>query len=395
MDHNQQTPLCLAAAYGYEDILLALFDNGASASGRCGPGTVLHCVVDGARRRKNFADESGLVQILLHNGADIYALNHDGLTALHLAVGNGDEATVKGLVSLGSDPFYRDPKSSVSPLGFAIQKYRLDIVKVFLKKEIQILGWKAMLSILEGERIAMADLVVRVEASSDLRDAARWTALHFMADKGDASTVQALLRARAEIDAKTSKKETPLALAARNGHSNVAKILLDENASVDERTECGDTPLILATTHNHTSVAEILLDGKANIHARLPSNNKDSLAIASVNGYAKMVELLLDRGAQIEGVGWNGATPLGEATWAGRVETTRLLVKRGANMEARQAQGQTPLHYAMATHKYDVVRLLLEMGADKHNADDTGESAVARAEKSSSPVFKKLLLGDS
>ena len=73
---------------------------------------------------------------------------------------------------------------------------------------------------------------------------------------------------------------------------------------------------------------------------------------------------LLDRGAEVNGAGWDGAPPL---HWAARRTVTamvELLVERGADLLATDPKdGLTPLGWAERTKQQEMVELLKRLGA--------------------------------
>jgi len=50
-----------------------------------------------------------IVEILMHHGADVNAVNGAGVTALHYAAGEGKLEAVKALLRAGADPYAGDP----------------------------------------------------------------------------------------------------------------------------------------------------------------------------------------------------------------------------------------------------------------------------------------------
>lgn len=83
----------------------------------------------------------------------------------------------------------------------------------------------------------------------------------------------------------------------------------------------------------------------------------------------RMLELLLDRGADLEGRARAGATPLHEAARIGPFPersraVTELLLRRGAVVDARDDFGRTPLHIAVTTVAEETVQRLIQAGAD-------------------------------
>ncbi|KAH8776255.1 ankyrin repeat protein [Diaporthe sp. PMI_573] len=87
-------------------------------------------------------------------------------------------------------------------------------------------------------------------------------------------------------------------------------------------------------------------------------------AVARVGGGVAVVQLLLDKGANINGVDKDGGTPLWEAAGSGSVIFMRLLLDKCANINAAHEYGWTPLSYATKNGHEAVVRLLLDKGAN-------------------------------
>ena len=86
-----------------------------------------------------------------------------------------------------------------------------------------------------------------------------------------------------------------------------------------------------------------------------------TISAAAWNGYCKIVELLLSKGANIHIRNLNySTTPLLEAATRGHVEIAEMLMTGGANVNDKNQMGETPL--MMASSK-EIVERLLSNGA--------------------------------
>jgi ankyrin repeat protein len=150
------------------------------------------------------------------------------------------------------------------------------------------------------------------------------------------------------------QSQVPLHWAAKNGQSTAVDLLLKRGAKVSAR-EGGDTPLHLACKGGHERVVKLLLAYKADMRAK--SNcDQTPLAYAIVNDRSAVVKLLLESGAEVNGVQYEtnfrgGAfgqvysyTPLHLAAERGNKEIIQLLLLHKADHRAPgQPFGITPL----------------------------------------------------
>ena len=88
------------------------------------------------------------------------------------------------------------------------------------------------------------------------------------------------------------------------------------------------------------------------------------LVLASTNGNAAVVRLLLEAGADANATMKGGETPLMLAARSGSVDAVKALLVRGAKHDRRESHGQTALMWAAAEGHAPVMRALIEAGAD-------------------------------
>jgi ankyrin repeat protein len=102
------------------------------------------------------------------------------------------------------------------------------------------------------------------------------------------------------------------------------------------------------------------------------------LTKAATHGPLKVVKLLLQRGAEVNGTGPGDATALHWAAYVGREETATFLLSKGADAHRRDTNGRVPLIVACWKGHLGVVRVLLQhMGELVLQAtDDEGRTAL-------------------
>jgi hypothetical protein len=159
------------------------------------------------------------------------------------------------------------------------------------------------------------------------------------------------------------------------------------NAAVSTALTFGflDTARTLAARGPRTSDIVVAAGlGQLGETARLlPSAGQDrvqmALAMASMHGHARIVQLLLDAGAdpnQYNPEGFHShSTPLHQAVWVGHAETVRVLVERGARLDVRDHifDGR-PLDWALHAGRAEIAEYLRERG-DALDATPSGVRA--------------------
>ena len=86
-----------------------------------------------------------------------------------------------------------------------------------------------------------------------------------------------------------------------------------------------------------------------------------------------------------------GYTPIHEAVGSGHSKVLELLLEHGANPNCRANSGYTPLHLAASSGHVDCVRVLLANDADISKTDEYGKTPIQTAELSSKHGVMKIL----
>ncbi|OPB46915.1 hypothetical protein A0O28_0070390 [Trichoderma guizhouense] len=145
----------------------------------------------------------------------------------------------------------------------------------------------------------------------------------------------------------------------------LVKLLLDNGAKVDFKDEkFVETPLLIAAEKGLEDIVELLLDKGADVNS-FDRPNDTPLGVASKAGHYGTVKLLLDNGARVDLTHYRYKhTPLQEAAAWGHESVVELLLDRGADINARDPRGRSPLRLASSSGHENIVRLLIERGAE-------------------------------
>lgn len=121
--------------------------------------------------------------------------------------------------------------------------------------------------------------------------------------------------------------------------------------------------LLLVVDAGYAKIAEMLLDRGVDVQ-ELDSRRRTPLHLAAKSGHQALVKLLLDRGGDIEGLDLYENTALHLAAKFGHKSVVSLMLDRGAEIEAGPNSEYGPLHYSAASGHDGVAKVLLDRGAN-------------------------------
>ncbi len=105
-----------------------------------------------------------------------------------------------------------------------------------------------------------------------------------------------------------------------------------------------------------------------------PENNDAYLFEAAIHGYTRLVQFFADKGADINAIGYLGATPLYMAAQNDHVSTVDYLLSRPELKvdEKAPATGNSPLYIAQFNNNTEIVKKLLIHGVDPEIKGEVG-----------------------
>ncbi|MEX2214389.1 MAG: ankyrin repeat domain-containing protein [Phycisphaeraceae bacterium] len=186
------------------------------------------------------------------------------------------------------------------------------------------------------------------------------TALVAAALNGQKAAVRSLLILKADTNGQDSKGRTALYHAASQGHVDLVLALLKGGADPNISPPPPLAPaLYLASRQGNQQIVDALLKHKANVNV----SGFPPLIPAAAAGHTKIVERLLDHGAQVNTADDDGTTALHAAAVKGYQYVVRLLLRSDADPALRNSFGETPLELALEGKHELVVADLLNVGS--------------------------------
>ncbi len=231
-------------------------------------------------------------------------------------------------------------------------------------------------------RSSLMDLCLTATFAGVLVESAYATDLYDAANAGNVGRIQQLLTSGANPNI-GSPYDGPLHVGARLGSTEIVVDLLDAGADPELPGFGGAHPLHAAALAHKARIISVLLERGAKVDA-LDNVGRTPLMtdLSSGDPDLETLTVLLEGGANsnlLDGVSQIYA--LHFAAMHGRADVVELLLKFKANVDAKVAEnGQSVLHFAIAhchaatNGNVGVVEVLLEHGADVNAKDINGNT---------------------
>uniref|UniRef100_A0A8D0FUF0 Ankyrin repeat and SOCS box containing 3 n=1 Tax=Strix occidentalis caurina TaxID=311401 RepID=A0A8D0FUF0_STROC len=200
------------------------------------------------------------------------------------------------------------------------------------------------------------------EAYSD-----RCSAVGLAAREGNVKMLRKLLKQGYSIDVPDNRGWVPIHEAAARNSSECLRLLVRAAPSdgyINSKTFEGMCALHLSARHGSLESVRVLLEAGADPNG-VTTEATTPLFLAVENGHADIVKFLLEHGANVQGShSWSGWNSLHLASFQGCPEIMKILLEKGASKECKDDFGITPLFVAAQYGKLESLRLLVSHGAD-------------------------------
>lgn len=280
-----------------------------------------------------------IVQILLERGARISSLNHEHQTPLHKAALFNNVDCITILLDNGA-PLEAKDKDNFTPL---------------------------LLAACYGHAKSV-ELLISRGADMSVEDKNDRTAIYLAAEENQLDVLEVLLRHNKEnymINHRDECSNSPLHKAASLGHLRIVRCLIDHGADLFCKNDMEQTPIHMAAVKGCTSVVREIVNREKNTVSDGDEDSNTALHLAATGGHIKLVEALLNLGAEPEVRNSALRTPLACAARHGHLKTVKILAESDAVIDAPDKLNMTPLLLAAHNGHANVVEYLIEeMKAD-------------------------------
>jgi ankyrin repeat protein len=337
-----------------------------------------------------------VVKYLVDHGADVQLADEEGETPLLMAIMSPHEqhrsAIITYLLEHGADVNHADD-SGRTPLHLVSFDGTVDQAQMLMDRGADvnrrdIWGKTPLQNAVDAHSIDMIRYLVEHGADVRTIDKEGNTVLHCTDYPLDDTTFEYFIEHGADVHAVNRAGQTVLFSVVRSCVPDNRLSLLVERG-VDIRSE---PVLVVAIQHCTDPMVELVLERGADVHQTDASGNTPLHATIR-HTRTSVVDLLLEHGAAADVNRTNalGNTPLHDAVVITESKEKRNIVQRliehGADVNRRNIEGKSPLYLAFQQQYLDpaVIQMLLEGGANVRQTNPGGETFLHLAAKHKYP----------
>ncbi|XP_067652079.1 putative ankyrin repeat protein RF_0381 [Haliotis asinina] len=370
-----RTAVMLAAENGHKDVVEFLVDKGADLSLVDETAdNVLHCACRGG--------DAGVVKyILSKNRVDINRRGLHELTPIMMARRCKHREVVELLLSTRADGSLRY-YNHINMLLSACREGDMEVVKFVLSQnivDVDSRGPRKKTPVMLAAQYGHKEVVkVLVENGADLSLAydTGSNGLHLACSKGRLEVVKYIISQNiVDINCRGLGKKTAAMIAAGCGHKEVVELLVENGADLSLACASGSNILHLACSRGRLEVVKYILSQNiVDINSR-GLKKKTPVMNAAESGHKDVVELLVEKGANLSLACDTGSNILHFTCSKGRLEVVKYILSQNIlDINSRGMMKKTPVMNAAESGHKEVVELLVENGADLSLTYGTGSN---------------------
>ncbi|KAI9819644.1 MAG: hypothetical protein M1827_007094 [Pycnora praestabilis] len=357
----------------------------------------------------------------------------------YAVIGFSSQSTLKHHYRLCHEPATDDisypsrvqPRSIPETLEDAIDKDDAIAVRAIAAEALNLSEIKAgyLLRAVKKESNAAASVILDVldaERETKYKDKKRMTALHIVAEQGNAPLARKMIQVCADINGTEGLGRSPLFAAVNHNRPEIVRILLEQSKVVfmthGGRLDSKERePIVNAAFGGHEDIVQMLLNkggsrfveyGKFHKVLRAAASNENesmillllswgkstgaekhypvSLQKAVLTSMEAAVNFLMKGKPDIDAKERTKGNILQAAAWEGDTERVLHLLKQGVNITRSSNRGRA-LIAAVRNNQLDTAQLLLEKGADTNLLSGNMTALIAAARNNNLDMVQLLL----
>lgn len=377
VDKSGQSPLLLSVrqhmseaggVVAHAEVVKLLLDRGANVQAKDERGDTALVVTAGVWR-----GSIEIAKLLLNKGINVNAQNKKGATALMVAVARPWPELVNLLLTHGADINLKDAEGETA-LDAAVSNGQSQIAKLLHAR---------------GARSK-----TNYKSEAELIRATINRALLGAASRNNVNELKEHVAAGADLGVRDNRGMTALMLAIENSYGRIeaVKFLIEKGIDLNAVDTNGNSALMIAVDRNNDEAVTLLLEQKVSVYL-FNKERRTALHIAAAGLHERIVEALLNttpqvsassagvdvRGIEVNGLDVNGRTPLMLAADNESFvpdEVMQLLLNKGAQINLRDLRGDTALMIAARAGSTSGVAFLVGKGASVNLKNSAGQTAL-------------------
>lgn len=293
-----------------------------------------------------------VTDIIATRQLDINAKNTEGLTALSIAIKEGNIEIAKFLHKKGAKPVNLIEAATISDI-----KYSEELIEKGASVEIvDERGRTPLLIAYSNENYDYASFILSKGADINAKDYNGLTPVLIAAMANNGSLVSLAIDNKADMKAKDINGLNALMYSIFAGNYEMVENILDyDRSSVNCIDNNFSTPLVFAILKRDKDITKKLIESGAYINSK---SARRALNVAIEIGDLHIAKILLDRGARINAKDLKGIPPIIVAASNNNTEAVKFLVNNGARIKTKDPSGLSPIDYAMKYSNAEVIELL-------------------------------------